>query len=313
MAAATGVAAAASFKHVSPAGAAIGTPLAEPERRAFFADGFDVSPVARAYIKARGADRMSSFGDWAALSEECDENAAAFLAKEVSDGIIAPAYSAAALKILKSKRNGAYNIIKIDPDYSPPETEQKEVFGIVFEQRANDVAIDESLLKNIVTKNKTLSKEAARDLALSLIVLKYTQSNSICFVKGGQAIGIGAGQQSRIHCARLAANKADVWNIRQKLDIGFASDSRPERDNYIDNFINNLSAEQKQKYLEGVSGVSLGSDAFFPFGDSIIRAAQSGVSYAAQPGGSLRDDDVIAECDARGIVMAFTGLRLFTH
>jgi phosphoribosylaminoimidazolecarboxamide formyltransferase/IMP cyclohydrolase/phosphoribosylaminoimidazolecarboxamide formyltransferase len=313
LAAATGVAAAASFKHASPAGAAVGTPLCEAERRAFFAGGLDLSPVARAYIKARGADRMSSFGDWAALSEECDETAAAFLAREVSDGIIAPAYSAAALKILKSKRGGAYNIIKIDPNYKPPETEQKEIFGITFEQRANDVVIDENILKNIVTKNKNLPKEAERDLVISLIILKYAQSNSVCCVKGGQAIGIGVGQQSRIHCTRLAANKADAWNIRQKLDINSNFSSRPERDNYIDNYVNNLSAEQKQKYLEDVSGVSLGSDAFFPFGDNIVRAAQSGVAFVAQPGGSLRDGAVVEACDERGIVMAFTGVRLFTH
>jgi phosphoribosylaminoimidazolecarboxamide formyltransferase/IMP cyclohydrolase/phosphoribosylaminoimidazolecarboxamide formyltransferase len=313
LAAATGTAAAASFKHVSPAGAAIGTPLTESERRAFFAGGFDLSPIANAYIKARGADRMSSFGDWAALSEECDENAAGFLAKEVSDGIIAPSYSVEALKILKLKRGGAYNIVKIDPDYQPAPVEQKDVFGITFEQRVNDILIDESLLQNIVTKNKDLPKEGARDLIISLIVLKYTQSNSVCYAKDGQAIGIGAGQQSRIHCSRLAGNKSDIWNIRQKLDIDFKSESAPERDNYIDKYINNLSPEKKRELLENISDVSMGSDAFFPFADNIIRARQSGVSRVAQPGGSVRDDLVIKACDEFGIVMAFTGVRLFTH
>ena len=339
--AATGLPSAASFKHVSPAGAAVGTPLDEVDRRAFFADApenRDLSPQACAYIRARGADRMSSFGDWAALSRECDEETALFLKKEVSDGVIAPGYTPRAVEILKSKRSGAYNILRIDRDYLPPAFERKEVFGVVFEQRRNDRILGKEDLLNVVTKKKDLPDFAQRDLLLSLITLKYTQSNSVCYALGGQAIGIGAGQQSRIHCTRLAGGKADTWLLRRHekvLGLPFLSElGRPERDNVIDGYINRseedvleegvwqkyffvrpdpFSEREKAEYLGGITDVSLGSDAFFPFSDNIERAAKSGVRYIAQPGGSKRDGLVIEACDRLGITMAFTGVRLFHH
>lgn len=338
---ALGQPAATSFKHVSPTSAAIGLPLSDSLKKACFVDdieGLDKSPIACAYARARGTDRMSSFGDWIALSEICDATTATLIKREVSDGIIAPGYTDEALEILKSKRKGSYNIVKIDPDYVPQVRETKEVFGITFEQGRNNFKIDEALLSNVVTLNKELPESAKRDLIIALITLKYTQSNSVCFAKDGQAIGVGAGQQSRIHCTRLAGNKADIWHLRQHpkvLALPFRSDiGRPDRDNTIDVYISDepeevladgewerlftskpepLTKEEKRAYLDGISGVALGSDAFFPFGDNIERAKRSGVSYIAEPGGSVRDENVIATCDKYGIAMAFTGMRLFHH
>ncbi|MCR5781821.1 MAG: phosphoribosylaminoimidazolecarboxamide formyltransferase [Clostridia bacterium] len=338
---ATGLSAAASFKHVSPTSAAVGLPLPEKLKRASFVDdieGLDDSPVACAYARARGTDRMCSFGDWAALSDICDETTALILKREVSDGIIAPGYTPEALEILRSKRKGGYNIVRIDPDYIPAEQETKQVFGVTFRQGRNNFKIDRSLLENIVTGNKNLPETAVTDLIISLITLKYTQSNSVCFACGGQAIGVGAGQQSRIHCTRLAGSKADTWFLRQSdkvLGLPFKSTlGRPDRDNVIDGYINKneedvtadgiweryftekpepFTDEEQRAYLDGITGVSLGSDAFFPFSDNIERAFRSGVSYIAEPGGSVRDDLVIDACDKHGIVMAFTGMRLFHH
>lgn len=338
LAEATGLPAAASFKHVSPAGAAVGLPMSETLRRACFVEDLELSPIACAYARARGADRMSSYGDWAALSEPCDRETALLLAREVSDGIIAPGYTPEALEILKTKRKGGYNVVRIDPAYRPEPVEQKDVFGITFEQGRNEVRIDAAMLENLVTKNRDLPESAKRDLLLSLITLKYTQSNSVCYAKDGQAIGVGAGQQSRIHCTRLAGNKADIWHLRQHpkvLELPFKADiRRPDRDNTIDVYISDeymdvlddgvwerffnvkpdpLTSEEKKRYLHAVTGVSLGSDAFFPFGDNIERAHRSGVQYIAEPGGSIRDDHVIETCDKYDMVMAFTGLRLFHH
>lgn len=338
---ATGHFAAASFKHVSPTSAALGLPLPEKLKRACFADdieGLDDSPAACAYARARGTDRMCSFGDWIALSGTCDEVCARLIKREVSDGIIAPDYTPKALEILKAKRNGSYNIVKIDPAYRPEEAERKQVFGISFEQRRNDFRIDAGLLSNIVTKNRELPAEAARNLVTALITLKYTQSNSVCYALGGQAIGVGAGQQSRVHCTRLAGSKADTWLLRQSdrvLDLPFRADiGRPERDNAIDGYINRseidvcaegfwqryfteaprpFTPQEQAEYLSGIDGVSLASDAFFPFDDNIERAKRSGVKYIAQPGGSVRDDAVTACCDRYGMVMVFTGMRLFHH
>jgi len=339
--AATGMCSATSFKHVSPTSAAVGKKLSEQLKKACFVDdieGLDESPLACAYARARGTDRMSSFGDFIALSDECDEATARIIAREVSDGIIAPAYSPEALEILKAKRKGAYNIIKIDPAYVPEEIERKQVFGVTFEQGRNNFKIDETLLQNIVTKNRNLPKEKAIDLIVSLITLKYTQSNSVCFAMDGQAIGVGAGQQSRIHCTRLAAQKADLWQLRQSekaLSLRFAEGvGRPEKNNIIDLYLSDESEEvlgekvwrqyfavrpqpftreEKAEYLQKIKGVSLGSDAFFPFSDNIERAAKSGVSFVAEPGGSVRDDLVIAAADSHDMVMAFTGMRLFHH
>ena len=339
--AALGLPAAASFKHVSPTSAAVGTPLSDKLKRACFADdipGLNKSPIACAYARARGTDRMCSFGDWAALSDVCDVTTALMLKREVSDGIIAPGYEPEALEILKTKRRGTYNIVEIDPDYVPDPIERKQVFGITFEQGRNNFEINEALLSNVVTANKALSDEAKRDLIISLITLKYTQSNSVCFAYDGQAIGVGAGQQSRIHCTRLAGGKADTWFLRQHekvLDLPFLPTlGRADRDNVIDGYINKneedvcadgvwqryfsfrpepLSDAEAREYIASISGVSLGSDAFFPFGDNIERAHLSGVSYIAQPGGSIRDDQVIEVCDKYGIAMAFTGMRLFHH
>ena len=336
---ATGLPAAASFKHVSPAGAAVGLPLTEVERRLYFVDmDAPLTPVACAYIRARGADRMSSYGDWAALSDVCDAATARYLAREVSDGIIAPGYTPEAMEILKSKRKGSYNVVQIDPDYQPAALEYKDVFGVTFEQGHNNQKIDASLLQNLVTQAKDLPAEAQRDLVIALITLKYTQSNSVCYVRDGQAIGVGAGQQSRIHCTRLAGNKADLWWLRHHprvLDLPFKADiRRPDRDNTIDVYLSEdwmdvladgaweqfftrkpepLSREEKRAWLDTLDGVSRGSDAFFPVGDNIERAHRSGVQYIAQPGGSIRDDHVIDTCDKYGIAMAFTGVRLFHH
>lgn len=339
--AALGVPAAASFKHVSPTSAAIGTPLPEKLKRACFVDdveGLDDSPLACAYARARGTDRLSSFGDWIALSDICDVTTAKLIKREVSDGIIAPGYDDEALKILKEKKKGNYNIVKIDPDYVPNPIENKDVYGITFEQGRNNFKIDEALLSNIVTQNKNLPDSAKKDLIIALITLKYTQSNSVCYAVDGQAIGVGAGQQSRIHCTRLAGNKADIWHLRQSdkvLSLPFLPTvKRPDRDNVIDIYISDddedvladgiwqkffsekpepfTKAEQKE-YLAGISGVSVGSDAFFPFDDNIERASRSGVSYVAQPGGSIRDDIVIDTCNKKGMVMSFTGMRLFHH
>ncbi|MEG1849522.1 MAG: phosphoribosylaminoimidazolecarboxamide formyltransferase, partial [Oscillospiraceae bacterium] len=336
--AATGLPAAASFKHVSPAGAAVGLPLDETLRSIYFTGDGPLSPLACAYARARGADRMSSFGDWIALSDVCDLSTARLIQHEVSDGIIAPGYDEDALALLKTKRKGGYNIVRIDPAYRPAPVERKDVFGITFEQGRNELAIDEALLENIVTAEKALPDSAKLDLILSLIALKYTQSNSVCYAKGGQVIGVGAGQQSRIHCTRLAGNKADLWWLRQHpktLGLQFREDlSRPNRDNAIDVYLSEesgdvlgdavwadtfavrpepLTAEEKRAWLVKLSGVALGSDAFFPFGDNIERARRSGVCYVAQPGGSIRDDQVIATCDKYEMVMAFTGIRLFHH
>ena len=335
---ATGLPAAASFKHVSPAGAAVAAPLPEILQKVYFVEGIELSPIATAYIRARGADRMSSYGDFVALSDECDAQTASFLAREVSDGIIAPSYSAEALEILKTKRKGTYLVLQMDPDFQPAELEQKEVFGITFEQKRNTVEINEDCLTDIPTANKTFTEAAKRDLLIALITLKYTQSNSVCYAKDGQAIGIGAGQQSRVHCTRLAGNKADVWHLRQHpkvLALPFKDDvRRPDRDNAIDVYISEewedlletddwkrvftekpepLSREEKKKYLKTITGVALGSDAFFPFGDNVERAKKSGVSFIAQSGGSIRDDNVIETADKYDIAMAFTHIRLFHH
>ena len=335
---ATGFPAAASFKHVSPAGAAIGLPLDDIDKNAFFAGDAHLSPLACAYVRARGADRVSSYGDWAALSDICDEETAMTLVPEVSDGVIAPGFTESALKILKNKRKGGYNIVKIDPSYTPRATERKDVYGLTFEQGRNELRIGRDMLHNIVTKNKTLPDVAERDLVIALITLKYTQSNSVCYALGGQAIGVGAGQQSRIHCTRLAGTKADNWRLRRcpkVLELPFKSDiSRPARDNAIDLYISNdqndvlcdgdwqdffterpgaFTNEERESWLAGASGLSLGSDAFFPFGDNIERARKSGVEYVAQPGGSIRDANVIETCNKYGMVMAFTGIRLFHH
>ena len=335
---ATGLPAAASFKHVSPAGAAVGMPLSDVDKKIYFVDDLELSPIATAYARARGADRMSSYGDWAALSDVCDKETATLLAREVSDGIIAPGYTEEALAILKTKRKGNYNVVQIDPDYKPAPIEHKDVFGITFEQGRNELKIDAEMLNNIVTENKTLPEEAKLDLVLSLITLKYTQSNSVCYAKDGQAIGIGAGQQSRFHCTRLAGNKADIWYLRQHekvLNLPFKADiRRPDRDNTIDVYISDecddvlrdgawqqffterpapLTREEKAAWLRTFKGVSVGSDAFFPFGDNIERARKSGVEFIAQPGGSIRDDNVIDTCNKYGIAMAFTGIRLFHH
>ena len=339
--AALGMPAATSFKHVSPTSAAVGVPMSGALKQACFVDdieGLDDSPLATAYARARGTDRQSSFGDWIALSDECDVTTAQLIKREVSDGIIAPGYQPEALEILKTKRKGSYNIVRIDPDYVPAERERKQVFGITFEQGRNNFRIDASLLQNIVTESRDLPEEARRDLIVALITLKYTQSNSVCYACQGQAIGVGAGQQSRILCTRLAGSKADLWHLRQHpavLALPFLeSVGRPDRDNCIDIFLSDdpeevladgvwqrffserpapLTKADKRAYLDGITGVSLGSDAFFPFGDNIERAKRSGVSYVAQPGGSIRDDQVIATCNRFGMTMCFTGMRLFHH
>ena len=332
--------AAASFKHVSPAGAAVGLPLTDTLRRIYFVPESDaLTPLACAYARARGADRMSSFGDFIALSDPCDQATAKLISREVSDGVIAPGYEPEALEILLKKRKGGYNVIEIDPAYRPQAIERKMCYGITFEQGRNDVQIGPQLLENIVTANKELPETAVRDLLVALIALKYTQSNSVCYAQDGQVIGVGAGQQSRIHCTRLAGNKADLWHLRQHpkvLALRFREGlGRPDRDNAIDLYLSEdecqdvlgdavwrnffaerpqpLTREEKKAFLAQISGVALGSDAFFPFGDNIERARLSGVSYIAQPGGSIRDDDVIAACDKYGMAMAFTGLRLFHH
>ena len=337
---ATGMPAATSFKHVSPAGAAVGEPLDDVLRKMYFIDPeAELSPLACAYARARGSDRLSSYGDFISLSDVCDAATAKLIAKEVSDGVIAPGYEPEALEILGRKRKGNYNVIEIDENYVPAALERKMCFGVTFEQGRNALELNESLLENVVTENKTLPAEAKRDLLISLITLKYTQSNSVCYVMGGQTIGVGAGQQSRVHCTRLAGNKADLWQLRHHpkvLALQFSPAlSRSERDNTIDLYLSNeesgdvlgdevwqnfftvrpepLTAEEKKAYLAGVTGVSLGSDAFFPFGDNIERAHRSGVSYVAQPGGSIRDDHVIDTCNKYGMAMAFTGVRLFHH
>ena len=319
--AACGMPAATSFKHVSPAGAAIGTPLSDTLKKVYFVDDIELSPLATAYAKARGVDRMSSYGDFIALSDECDVPTANLIKREVSDGIIAPAYSDEALEILKQKKKGNYTIIKIDENYVPEEIETKDVFGITFSQKRNDLIINSDSLKNIVSNNKDLPKEAKIDLMIALITLKYTQSNSVCYAKDGQAIGVGAGQQSRIHCTRLAGNKADIWHLRQSekvLNLPFKEDiRRPDRDNTIDVYISDeyedVLKEEQKKYLSEIENVSLASDAFFPFGDNIERAYKSGVKYIVEPGGSIRDDNVIETCDKYDMVLSFTGERLFHH
>lgn len=336
--AATGLPAAASFKHVSPAGAALGLPLSPVEQQLYFSDGVPLTPLSCAYLRARGADRMSSYGDWVALSDECDEATALALAREVSDGVIAPSYAPRALEILKAKRGGKYNVVRMNPSYTPAPVEQKDVYGITFEQGRNELAISAELLANVVTINKEIPEAAQRDLLLALITLKYTQSNSVCYARDGQVIGVGAGQQSRVHCTRLAGNKADFWYLRQHervLTLPFLPDvRRADRDNAIDVYISDdcaevladgawqrlfsrkpeeFTREERRAWLATLSGVSLGSDAFFPFGDNIERAHRSGVSYIAQPGGSIRDDNVIEVCNQYGIAMAFTGIRLFHH
>ena len=337
--AATGMCAATSFKHVSPAGAAIGRPLTETEAKIYFVDDLgELSPLACAYARARGADRMSSYGDFIALSDVCDVPTAKMIQREVSDGVIAPGYTDEALEILKSKRKGTYNIIKIDESYMPAEIERKQVFGVTFEQGRNELKIDKALLSNVVTDNKDIPDDKLEDLIISLITLKYTQSNSVCYVKNGQAIGIGAGQQSRVHCTRLAGSKADNWWLRQNpkvMALPFKDDiRRPDRDNAIDVYIGDeyedvlaegewqrifktkpepLTAEEKKAWLAKNTDVCLGSDAFFPFGDNIERAKKSGVAYIAEPGGSIRDDNVIETCNKYGMAMAFTGIRLFHH
>lgn len=336
---ATGMCAATSFKHVSPAGAAIGKPLSEVEKKIYFVDDLgELTPLASAYARARGADRMSSYGDFIALSDECDACTAKMIQREVSDGIIAPGYTDEALEILKSKRKGTYNIIKIDENYVPAPIERKQVFGVTFEQGRNELKIDNDMLTNIVTDNKEIPEDKKTDLVISLITLKYTQSNSVCYVKDGQAIGIGAGQQSRIHCTRLAGNKADIWWLRQHpkvLGLQFVDNiRRPDRDNAIDVYISDehddvlaegvwqntfkvkpevLTESEKKEWLAKNTGVCLGSDAFFPFGDNIERAKKSGVAYIAEPGGSIRDDHVIMTCNKYNMAMAFTGIRLFHH
>lgn len=339
---ATGMASATSFKHVSPTSAAVGKVLSDKLKKACFVDdieNLDASPIACAYARARGTDRMSSFGDWIALSDECDLTTAKIISREVSDGIIAPSYSKEALELLKTKRKGNYNVIKIDADYVPEELERKQVFGITFEQCRNSFKINRELLQNVVTKNKNLPEEKIVDMIISLITLKYTQSNSVCFAVDGQAIGVGAGQQSRIHCTRLAASKADLWHLRQHekvLNLKFAEGvSRPDKNNVIDLYLSDVDCmnvlgddvwqkyfavkpepftrEEKDAYLATIKGVTLGSDAFFPFPDNIDKAAKSGVTYVAEPGGSIRDDLVIEAADKYGMVMAFTGMRLFHH
>ncbi len=337
---ATGLPAATSFKHVSPAGAAVGLPLSEVERKIYWVDDMDVefTPLANAYIRARGADRMSSFGDFISLSDVCDKETSLVIKREVSDGVIAPGYTDEALEILKAKKNGNYNVIEIDPSYAPAPIEHKEVFGITFEQGRNELVIDEHFFDNIVTENKEIPESAKRDLAIAMITLKYTQSNSVCYVKGGQAIGIGAGQQSRIHCTRLAGSKADNWWLRQSpqvLNLPFKENiKRADRDNAIDLYMGEdymdvladgaweniftekpavFTAEEKRAWLDQNTNVALGSDAFFPFGDNIERAHRSGVQYVAQPGGSIRDDHVIETCNKYDMAMAFTGIRLFHH
>ena len=339
---ATGMPCAASFKHVSPTSAAIGKPISDALKKACFVDdidGLDDSPLACAYARARGTDRMSSFGDWIALSDECDLTTAKIISREVSDGIIAPSYSPEALELLKAKRKGAYNIVKIDPDFTPAEVERKQVYGITFEQGRNNFKIDRELLSNVVTANKELPEEAKIDMIVALITLKYTQSNSVCFAKDGQAIGVGAGQQSRIHCTRLAGDKADLWHLRQSekvLSLKFADGiGRPDKNNIIDLYLSDrdsdtvlgddvwqnyfserpepFTREEKDAYLATVTGVTVGSDAFFPFADNIDRAAKSGVKYIAEPGGSIRDNLVIEAADKYGMVMSFTGMRLFHH
>ncbi len=334
---ATGLPAATSFKHVSPAGAAVGRPLSDVERKMYFVGKRELTPLACAYARARGADRMSSFGDFIALSDVCDEATAHLISIEVSDGVIAPGYTEEALEILKAKRKGGYNVIRIDPDYRPDPIERKQVFGVTFEQGRNELKIDREMFKNIVSRNKELTEEALIDLQIAMITLKYTQSNSVCYVYNGQAIGIGAGQQSRIHCTRLAGGKADNWFLRQHpkvLGLQFQKGlGRANRDNAIDLYIGPewrdvlnddwektfavrpepLTEEEKREWLDQVSGVTLGSDAFFPFGDNIERAFKSGVKYVAEPGGSIRDDAVIAACDKHDMVLCFTGIRLFHH
>lgn len=336
---ATGLPAATSFKHVSPAGAAVGLPLSDVERKIYWVDDQgDMSPLACAYARARGADRMSSFGDFISLSDVCDVDTANIIKREVSDGVIAPGYESEALEILKTKKKGNYNIIKIDPEYKPDPVERKQVFGVTFEQGRNEMPIDEAFLGKLVTENKDVPDDAKRDLIIALITLKYTQSNSVCYVKGGQAIGIGAGQQSRIHCTRLAGQKADNWLLRQcpkVLELPFREDvGRPNRDNAIDVYMSDdymdvladgewekvftekpdpLTREEKRAWLDQMDGVALGSDAFFPFSDNIQRAYRSGVKYIAQPGGSIRDDLVIEACNEYGIAMYFSGMRLFHH
>ena len=337
----TGLPAATSFKHVSPAGAAVGLPLTETLAKIYWVEDMDwknFSPLACAYARARGADRMSSFGDFIALSDTCDKDTALLIKREVSDGVIAPGYTEEALEILHQKKKGNYNVIQIDPAYVPAPIEHKQVYGVTFEQGRQELAIDDQLISNIVTKNKELSEEAKRDMKISLIILKYTQSNSVCFVKDGQAIGVGAGQQSRVHCTRLAGQKADNWFLRQcpkVLNLPFREDiKRAERDNAIDVYIGEeymdvcadgaweriftekpsvFTREEKRAWLDQMTGVTLGSDAFFPFSDNIERAHKSGVQYIAEPGGSVRDEDVIATCDKYNMVMAFTGIRLFHH
>ena len=337
--AATGLPAAASFKHVSPAGAAVGAPLSDVDRKIYFVEpDAELSPIACAYIRARGADRLCSYGDWAALSDVCDAATARYLKYEVSDGIIAPGYTDEALEILKTKKKGNYNVVRIDPDYVPAPQEYKDIFGVTFQQGRNNFRIDEALLGNIVTENKDLPQAARIDMIVALITLKYTQSNSVCYVKDGMTIGVGAGQQSRIHCTRLAGSKADTWWLRQHpkvLGLQFVDGiRRPDRDNAIDIYISDehddvlaegvwqntfqvkpevLTPEEKKAWIATQSGVTVGSDAFFPFGDNVERARKSGVQYIAQPGGSIRDDHVIATCDKYGIAMAFTGMRLFHH
>ncbi len=337
---APGLAAAASFKHVSPAGAAVGLPLSEVEKKIYWVEDMDMefTPLANAYARARGADRMSSFGDFISLSDTCDKETALIIKREVSDGVIAPGYDPEALEILKAKKNGAYNVIEADPSYQPDPIEKKQVFGITFEQGRNELKIDDAFFQNIVTEEKELTEQAKIDLAISMITLKYTQSNSVCYVKDGQAIGIGAGQQSRIHCTRLAGQKADNWFLRQSpkvLNLQFVEGiRRADRDNAIDLYIGEeyidvladgvwetifkvkpdvFTKEEKRAWLDQMTGVTLGSDAFFPFGDNIERAHKSGVKYVAQPGGSVRDDHVIATCNKYKMVMSFTGLRLFHH
>ncbi len=336
---ATGLPAATSFKHVSPAGAAVGTPLTDIEKKIYWVEDMgELSPLASAYARARGADRMSSFGDFISLSDVCDEDTAKLVKREVSDGIIAPGYTDEALALLKAKKNGNYCVIQIDPDYVPAPLEQKDVYGVTFEQGRNELNIDEHFFDNVVTANKEIPESAKIDLAIAMITLKYTQSNSVCYVKGGQAIGIGAGQQSRVHCTRLAGDKADKWFLRQApqvLNLPFKDDiRRADRDNTIDVYISDdyedvigegvwqkfftekpavFTREERKAWLAKNTGVALGSDAFFPFGDNVERAHRSGVEYIAQPGGSIRDDNVIETCDKYNIAMAFTGIRLFHH
>ena len=335
---ATGYPSAASFKHVSPAGAAIGLPLSDVEKQIYFVEQDDLSPIACAYIRARGADRLCSYGDWAALSDVCDAATATYLKAEVSDGIIAPGYTDEALEILKTKRRGTFNVVKVDPNYEPAPIEYRDIFGVTFQQGHNNFKISADLLQNVVTENKELPEQAKLDMIVSLITLKYTQSNSVCYVKNGQAIGVGAGQQSRIHCTRLAGSKADNWSLRQHpkvLGLQFVDNiRRPDRDNAIDIYISDeyedvlaegvwqqtfkvkpevLTLEEKKAWIAQQSGVTVGSDAFFPFGDNVERARKSGVAYIAQPGGSIRDDHVIDTCTKYGIAMAFTGMRLFHH